>query len=138
MRRTGAVRYLHPARGAPPAVRRATEVVMSVVTRAAPEGGAGLSRGPLFPHAPRRPAGPAALPAAAAEPAQAPPVAGPWLVRNLTPRPIWIEGEHGRLFTLGPLESRPWPESHAPELGTAGEPWVAFPPLVRLIDRHQL
>jgi hypothetical protein len=60
-----------------------------------------------------------------------------WVVQNLTPRPIWIEGE-GRVFTLGPLEERLWPQPGGPAAAVQGPPWVAFPDLERLIDRHQL
>jgi hypothetical protein len=103
---------------------------MSVVTRGAAESRLEHLRDLSLPRARR----PEAVPLAAEPDVTAPQA---WVVQNLTPRPIWLE-TGGRVFTLGPLEERSWPEAGAPAAVTAAAPWVAFPDLVTLVDRHQL
>jgi hypothetical protein len=104
---------------------------MSVATRGVGEGDVRRPHRLPLPRAGRRPD--AAARRQSAESAQsAEPVepAERWIVQNLTPRPIWLEHD-GRVFTLGPLEERPWPSAEQ-------APWAAFPELVTLVDRHQL
>jgi len=93
---------------------------MSVATRGVTEGDVRRPHRLPLPRAGRRPDG-GTRPA---EPAER------WVVQNLTPRPIWVEHE-GHVFTLGPLEERPWPAA-------TQAPWAAFPELGTLIERHQL
>jgi hypothetical protein len=128
---------------------------MSVETRRTPEGGVEQVDRPHrlpLPRA-RHQTGAGADRIADAVPREPLPAAGAWVVENLTPRPIWVEND-GRVFTLGPLEERTWPPAGPPVPGTAGSagaadaagarqaaadpPWVAFPDLVTLVDRHQL
>jgi hypothetical protein len=85
---------------------------------------------PSLPRARRRPAAATVAPAPAPAPAS-------WVVQNLTPRPIWLESGD-RVFALGPLEERRWPQPGGPDAADTGPPWEAFPDLRRLIDRHQL
>lgn len=77
----------------------------------------------------------------AARPIEPPParrVVHQWLIRNETPRPIWLEHD-GRVLTLTPFEERVW--IAAPSRGGGTQPndiREAFPQLDRLLDRHQV
>src|SRR3954452_14380162 len=66
------------------------------------------------------------------------PPAVQWLVRNETPRPIWIE-HAGRILSLAPHEECLWAAERTPR-GWAQPSDVreAFPQLGTLVDRHQV
>jgi hypothetical protein len=86
------------------------------------------------------PTGPGAPPRAetgdrAGQPAR---TARQWLIRNETPRPIWLEHD-GRVLSLSPHEERIWRSGSAP-LGWAQPEDIreAFPQLRTLVDRRQV
>jgi hypothetical protein len=77
-------------------------------------------------------------PAAADRSSRPGPTNRQWLIRNETPRPIWLR-HAGRLLTLAPHEERIWSAEPAP-LGWLQPEDIreAFPQLHRLVDRHQV
>jgi hypothetical protein len=61
-----------------------------------------------------------------------------WLVRNETPRPVWLE-HAGRILSLAPHEERSWSaEPGPPGWAQPADVREAFPQLRRLIDRRQV
>jgi hypothetical protein len=89
---------------------------------------------------PPRTAAPRAQPrlAASGPSGRTPRPARQWLIRNETPRPIWLE-HGGRVLTLAPHEERVWSAEPAPRVWAQPEDIrEAFPQLHRLVDRHQV